>query len=67
MISEQQVFNQIWDHFITKSHSACFEYKMGGGTAPQYRSGRTACAIGILIPDNVYSGSGKTPSPCGWG
>lgn len=40
---------------------------MGGGTAPQYRSGRTACAIGILIPDNVYSGSGKTPSPCGWG
>lgn len=53
-MNKQDIFNRVWDHFVTKGGSASFR-KHGGGTTCAYRGEDGArCAVGVLVPDELY-------------
>ncbi len=56
MMTKQEIFNKVWDHFITKKNPQ----SGGADSACFYRFDRTPecprrCAIGLFIPDAEYN------------
>jgi len=49
-MTNQQAFNKIWNHFIVNKGK-----KSSEGSYCKYRDGAgNKCAVGVLIPDNLY-------------
>ena len=51
MLLKQEVFNKVWDHFITQKKPRGIKSSGGCGLRGM---GNTKCAIGVLIPDEIY-------------
>ncbi len=50
-MTDQEIFNKVWDHFITQENPRAFMHY-----SCCYRRGDGArCAVGIFIPDALYS------------
>ena len=47
----QTIFTKVKDHLL-KQNKKCFEE--GVGERCMYRQGELSCAVGVLIPDEVY-------------
>ena len=47
----QTIFTKVKDHLL-KQNRKCFEE--GEGERCMYRQGELSCAVGVLIPDEVY-------------
>ena len=48
----QTIFTKVKDHLL-KQNRKCFEE--GVGERCMYRQGELSCAVGVLIPDEMYS------------
>ena len=54
MVSNQEVFNRVWNWFVVNQNPLC-QRDVKGNAACSYRGPEgSRCAIGLLIPDEVY-------------
>lgn len=52
MPSKQEIFNRVWQYFVVEKNGRAGDPGMNGC---YYRAANgNKCAVGILIPDNVY-------------
>lgn len=57
-MTEQEIFDKVWHHFVTEENPRSFVETANGGTC-RFRQDLTAtcpvrCAVGLFIPDDVY-------------
>lgn len=54
-MTNQQIFNKVWDHFIVNENPASVVTREDGTLKCQYRGSNGAkCAVGIFILDEEY-------------
>lgn len=53
-MTNQEAFDKVWDHFITKRNPPAYTASSRLAPVCLYRSAAGPCAVGVLIPDDVY-------------
>lgn len=61
-MTNQEAFNKVWDHFVTKRNPPSIARNPASGPYCMYRSPVGPCAVGVLIPDEIYSDSWEKSS-----
>lgn len=61
-MTDQEAFNKVWDHFVTKKSPPSIAGNPASGPYCMYRSPVGPCAVGVLIPDEIYSDSWEKSS-----
>ncbi len=62
-MTAQEIFDRVWNHFITEKQPLSFRIDMFGDRGCMYRDAHgNRCAIGVLIPDEQYDPSIEGPT-----
>lgn len=50
-MTNQEAFNKVWDHFVTNNGKPSLDFR---GDCLFRGPNGTKCAVGVLIPDDIY-------------
>lgn len=54
-MTNPEIFDKVWDHFIVKKRPRSFDFTLDGGCACRYRDSKgNRCAVGLFIDDADY-------------
>lgn len=63
-MNKQEVFDRVWNHFVVEGNPLSISRDIEGSCLYRGPDG-TKCAVGLLIPDELYSPDMEGNSVCG--